>query len=206
MPDPAEVRGRAAAPRTQPGRSQTRERFLVFPAPVAPGAHHPRSLSSPPQAHRRRGAPWTFDGAAFVEAVRRARGGESLSVPLFDHAHGDPIPVRGDHRDVHEDFGQNDTGSCLFPCAGRRSSLHYCAEHALAMDGASPARPGCPPQDAVKIGDAVRVVLVEGNYLLLPDQPWAALHSGAGGGILHESWFMDVRCAGGPEDTVRCLR
>lgn len=51
------------------------------------------ALPDPAEAHRRRGAPWTFDAAAFVAAVRAARAGSRVSVPSFDHAAGDPVPV-----------------------------------------------------------------------------------------------------------------
>jgi len=50
------------------------------------------AMPDPAEAHRRRGAPWTFDGAAFVAAVEAVRRADALvSVPSFDHAAGDPV-------------------------------------------------------------------------------------------------------------------
>jgi pantothenate kinase len=80
------------------------------------------------------GAPWTFDGAAFVEAVRAvARNAGAVRAPSFDHAAGEPVPA------------------------------------------------------AVPIEPFHALVLVEGNYLFLQEQPWEALRS-----LFDERWFMDV--------------
>ncbi len=38
-----------------------------------------------------------------------------------------------------------------------------------------------------EVGPAVRLVITEGNYLLLDDGPWAAVR-----GLLDEAWFLDV--------------
>lgn len=48
-------------------------------------------FDNPEEAFRRRGAPYTFDGARFVDAVRRVRNGEKVLAPLFDHAKKDPV-------------------------------------------------------------------------------------------------------------------
>lgn len=60
------------------------------------GFHLSRSqldkMLNPARAHRRRGAHWTFDAVSFVQAVRNAKGGLSLSCPAFDHYVGDPVP------------------------------------------------------------------------------------------------------------------
>ena len=76
------------------------------------GFHLSRSqldgLPNAAEAHARRGAPWTFDAEAFVDAVRRVRfaQGNSATVflPSFDHAAGDPVPdavaIRPSHRVV----------------------------------------------------------------------------------------------------------
>jgi pantothenate kinase len=39
--------------------------------------------------------------------------------------------------------------------------------------------------DAILVPDDVQLVVVEGNYLLLDDGPWAAV-----GSLLHEAWFL----------------
>jgi len=44
-----------------------------------------------------------------------------------------------------------------------------------------------PEPGAVVIGPDVRLVLVEGNYLLLPDEPWSGLAR-----LLHETWYVDA--------------
>lgn len=43
------------------------------------------------EAYARRGAPWTFDGRAFVEAIRRIKQQGKAMLPSFDHGVGDPI-------------------------------------------------------------------------------------------------------------------
>lgn len=55
---------------------------------------HLRSLPNATEALARRGAPWTFDGAAAAELVQRLRdnaGRSSVSAPTFDHAVKDPV-------------------------------------------------------------------------------------------------------------------
>jgi pantothenate kinase len=51
-------------------------------------------LADPATAHRRRGAPFTFDARRFVDCVKRirqqARGDAPLMCPTFDHALKDP--------------------------------------------------------------------------------------------------------------------
>ncbi|KAI8622122.1 P-loop containing nucleoside triphosphate hydrolase protein [Chytriomyces sp. MP71] len=48
---------------------------------------------NPEEAHRRRGAPFTFDAAGLVQFVRALRSQTTiLHAPSFDHAAGDPIP------------------------------------------------------------------------------------------------------------------
>ena len=129
----------------------------------------------PEEMFARRGAHWTFDGAAFVQTVRDvvesaavgAASGEIRTVlaPSFDHGVGDPCPG------------------------------------AVAVEGSH------------------RLVLVEGNYLLLPLEPWSRLvgdgdecgdESGdrcGGDGestsppppppppLLDQTWFLDVDLA-----------
>ncbi|GAW25260.1 putative kinase-related protein [Rosellinia necatrix] len=65
------------------------------------------AMPDPAAALARRGAEFTFDGAAFlalVRALRRPVGGETVLAPSFDHAVGDPRPgdiaVRPGHRAV----------------------------------------------------------------------------------------------------------
>lgn len=43
------------------------------------------------EAYARRGAHWTFDGEAFLDAIRRIKQHGSASLPSFDHGVGDPI-------------------------------------------------------------------------------------------------------------------
>ena len=106
-----------------------------------------KAFPDPAEAFRRRGAPWTFDAAAFVEAVRMLGGGggagaggaggaprRELSFPGFDHGVGNPVP------------------------------------------------------GAIRVSPGTRVVLLEGNYLLLQEPPWAEVR-----GLLDEAWFLDCR-------------
>jgi pantothenate kinase len=53
-----------------------------------------RLLPNPDEALARRGAPWTFDAAGFVQAlttVRQAAGIAVVTWPGFEHAIGDPV-------------------------------------------------------------------------------------------------------------------
>ena len=71
------------------------------------------AMSDPAEAHARRGAPWTFDAAAFVDCVRWVRGGGDVLVPSFDHGVGDPVPdsilvrVHGTFGKVYRGCGQH---------------------------------------------------------------------------------------------------
>ena len=59
------------------------------------GFHYYKSkldqFPDPSQAHKRRGAHWTFDASKFVYALQSAREGGSGDFPSFDHAVGDPV-------------------------------------------------------------------------------------------------------------------
>ncbi|MEH1168045.1 nucleoside/nucleotide kinase family protein [Micromonospora sp. CPCC 205539] len=44
-----------------------------------------------------------------------------------------------------------------------------------------------PVAGAIEVAPDVRLVVTEGNYLLLPDFPWQEV-----GQLLHESWFLDL--------------
>eukprot|EP00884_Botryococcus_braunii_P006769 jgi/Botrbrau1/16093/Bobra.7_2s0060.2 len=101
------------------------------------GFHYRRSeldaMPDPVEAHARRGAPFTFNAAAFVEAIRAIRQQGEAIVHSFDHGVGDP--VEGGHEVLYSH----------------------------------------------------RIVLVEGNYLLLDEHPWSQLHD-----LFDERWFIDV--------------
>lgn len=54
--------------------------------------YHLRRASLSPAGLARRGAPWTFDAAAFVAALSTLRAtGQLLDAPSFDHRLGDPV-------------------------------------------------------------------------------------------------------------------
>jgi pantothenate kinase len=82
-----------------------------------------------------KGAPQTFDAAAFVRSVRRLRTEPAATVlwPDFDRAAEETIP------------------------------------------------------DAISIGSEARLVITEGNYLLLERSPWCELRV-----LLDEVWYLDV--------------
>ncbi|SBT47237.1 nucleoside/nucleotide kinase family protein [Micromonospora auratinigra] len=44
-----------------------------------------------------------------------------------------------------------------------------------------------PVAGAIEVPPEVRLVVTEGNYLLLPDEPWDEVRS-----LLHEAWFLDL--------------
>ena len=46
-----------------------------------------------------------------------------------------------------------------------------------------------PTENAIEIKGSHKIVLVEGNYVLLPDDPWRTLRDE---NVLDESWFVDV--------------
>lgn len=84
-------------------------------------------MPDPREAFARRGAPFTFDADAFVDAVTRLKrtpvtetddGALGVRLPGFDHRAQDPVP------------------------------------------------------EAIYVGSATRVLVVEGNYLLLDEEPW----------------------------------
>jgi pantothenate kinase len=61
------------------------------------GFHYPRSyldtMANPVEAHRRRGAHWTFDADGFAQLIYRLQctPHETVSYPTFDHAVKDPV-------------------------------------------------------------------------------------------------------------------
>ena len=86
------------------------------------------------EAHRRRGAPFTFDAEKFLHDLTAARQSGAGAFPSFDHGVGDPI------------------------------------------------------RDAIQLDAAQhRLVIVEGNYLLLDQEPWSQLQS-----LFDETWFIDA--------------
>jgi pantothenate kinase len=88
--------------------------------------HELDQMSDPQLAHRRRGAPFTFDAEQFVgqmQLVGRSAGVADVKCPSFDHAEKDPRA------------------------------------------------------DAITIAADVRVVIVEGLYCLLNEEPWNRLES-----------------------------
>ncbi|KAI1146482.1 P-loop containing nucleoside triphosphate hydrolase protein [Nemania diffusa] len=96
------------------------------------------ALPDPTTAHARRGAEFTFDGAAFLSLVQALRAPLSASTapifaPSFDHARKDPK--------------END----------------------------------------IAIQPAHRIVVFEGNYVVLDKEPWRAA-----AGLMDERWFVDV--------------
>jgi pantothenate kinase len=100
------------------------------------GYHYRRrqldAMPDPAEAHRRRGAPFTFDAKRFVDDLTLARQTGAGSFPSFRHGSRDPVD--GD----------------------------------IALD-------------AVKH----RLVIVEGNYLLLDDEPWCQLAT-----LFDQTWFI----------------
>ncbi|CAN0240657.1 unnamed protein product [Ectocarpus sp. 12 AP-2014] len=58
-------------------------------------------LPDPREAHRRRGAHWTFDGRRFLSELGYARRSGRGSFPGFDHARGDPVENQWDVQPSH---------------------------------------------------------------------------------------------------------
>ena len=91
------------------------------------------------EAHARRGASWTFDGAgvlSLVEKLSHSRfqsSGETILAPSFDHAIKDPV------------------------------------------------------EGGIILSPEIKFVLLEGNYLLLNEEPWNQVK-----GLVDEAWFVDV--------------
>jgi pantothenate kinase len=95
-------------------------------------------MPDPAAAHARRGAPWTFDAAAYVACLRRLKLGAAEAVPSFDHGVGDPvagdIAVLPKHRIIISE------GNYLLlgvqpPCVRRRSLVQSPQQALLARRG-----------------------------------------------------------------------
>jgi pantothenate kinase len=73
-------------------RSRLGELLTIIPLD---GYHYYRSeldeMDNPAQAHARRGAPFTFNAAKFVDDLIKARNAGEGSFPSFDHRVGDPV-------------------------------------------------------------------------------------------------------------------
>ena len=91
-------------------------------------------MDDPEEAHRRRGAPFTFDAQQFVEDVQRSRLSGDGEFPSFDHGRGDPVQ-----------------------------------------------------SDIILSRERHRLVIVEGNYLLLNETPWCRIRD-----LLDETWYLNV--------------
>ena len=78
-------------------------------------------MENPEEAHRYRGAPYTFNSKRFIEDMLYAKNTGSGSFPDFDHSAGDPN------------------------------------------------------EDQIKLDPSVEILLVEGNYVLLAEDPWCKL-------------------------------
>eukprot|EP00128_Syssomonas_multiformis_P004359 Colp12_sorted_trinity150504_noHs@23536 len=81
------------------------------------------SLPDPVEAHKRRGAPWTFNPHGLIDTLKRLQHYGTVKAPAFDHAARDPV------------------------------------------------------SDVIHVKEFHKVILVEGNYLLLPSEPWTKLKS-----------------------------
>ncbi|GLI67734.1 hypothetical protein VaNZ11_011936 [Volvox africanus] len=109
------------------------------------------AMPDPVEAHARRGAPWTFDAAKFVEAVRRVRlAGVGTGAPS-------PSSCRSE--------------GCIREAVVRLPSF----DHGV----------GDPVEDDIHVAADTAVVLVEGNYLLLDQEPWRKLRD-----LFDETWFV----------------
>jgi len=92
-------------------------------------------MEDPAEAHRRRGAPWTFNARAFVDRVASLRRAGEGVFPAFEHERKDP------------------------------------------------------EEDAIEVRREHRVVLLEGNYLLLDEPVWEELRTRA---LVDEFWYVQV--------------
>jgi pantothenate kinase len=153
------------------------------------GFHYTRAqLDASPDpiaAHARRGAPWTFDAGAFVAAVAAAAAAAAAAAPSSGSS-----PSSRRRRPPPPPPPP--------PPPLRVPSFDHATKD--------------PVPDAIEIPSEARVVLVEGNYLLLDEEPWARLwrRGGGGGGggdgggdgdgnapppappLLDETWFVDA--------------
>ncbi|KAJ2659503.1 hypothetical protein IWW48_003449 [Coemansia sp. RSA 1200] len=94
-----------------------------------------RAMDDPETAFARRGAPWTFDGSRFADAVRSVsrNGSERVLWPSFDHAVGDPVEA------------------------------------------------------AIEVAETHRIVIVEGLYAHVNEDPWEPI----GAELADELWWID---------------
>ena len=130
----------------------------------------------------RKGAPDTFDSAGFVALLRRlresgagqareARGGEAREVGADDDGRtgavvvGETVSAPEHHRDLHHAVA---VGETVWAPEYRRD-LH----HAVA--------------GAIAVGPEVRLIVVEGNYLLCDEAGFASVR-----GLLDEVWFCEL--------------
>jgi pantothenate kinase len=83
------------------------------------GYHHTRAeldaMKDPVEAHRRRGAHWTFDANKFLSDLKTLKATGVLSAPTFDHAKKDPTPdgIRINARTETHPVVDRETGEVL---------------------------------------------------------------------------------------------
>lgn len=95
------------------------------------------AMPDPTEAHRRRGAPFTFNAERFVRDLTLARDTGVGTFPTFQHGVGDPV------------------------------------EYGIELNRSKH-----------------RLVIIEGNYLLLDEEPWCHLVL-----LFDETWFIQVEIA-----------
>lgn len=103
--------------------------------------HELDQLSDPLEAHRRRGAPFTFDADKLILLLKQIKNSseDTIKVPGFDHAKKDPSP------------------------------------------------------DEYEVTPDIQIVIVEGLYLLLKDEPWNEIASLADETIFIEADEQEAR-------------
>lgn len=145
-----------------------------YPSPIAAfvpmdGYHLTRAqlsaMPDPATAHARRGAEFTFDGAAFAALVRALRAPLPVPCPYF------PLPslssLKRDGRDGNDAEDLYPRGTVFAPSF----------DHALKD----------PRAGDIPILPSHRVVVFEGNYVALDREPWRDAAA-----LMDEIWFVEV--------------
>lgn len=141
------------------------------------GYHYTRAqlsaMPDPERAHARRGAEFTFDGAAFLTLVQRLREPLPTSTPVPASSTTTPTTTTNS-----EEGGAAATTPPTATPAFPPGTIHAPSFSHATKD---------PVPNALPLLPSHRIVVFEGNYVALARAPWRDAAA-----LMDELWFVDV--------------
>ncbi|MEV4498546.1 nucleoside/nucleotide kinase family protein [Micromonospora arborensis] len=120
--------------------------------------------------------------STLAEQVVAALGATARLVPMdgFHLAQSQLVRLgRADRKGARDTFDANGYVSLLRRLRRLEPTSVYAPEFRRELEE--------PVAGSIEVPPSVRLVVTEGNYLLLPDFPWQEVRT-----LLHEAWFLDL--------------